>query len=304
MKISSSLILALCWLGLSAQNDTINPDGFNRFYYPSGKISSEGNLLNGKPDGVWKAFYENGSLKSVGERKNNKPQGSWKFYNEKNQLTAEYLYVDGLKEGWQKEYFENGKIKSEEFLKDNLKEDTARYFDDRGFLHKTVPFKNNLEQGLAIEYASDGRVITLTDYDRGYLKKEEKINRIDKFGLKQGVWKEFYDGNLAVKSEGKYSDDRKDGLFKTYKKDGTLIKTELYRNGELFIDKLTHKELTIDRDYYNNGRPKSSVNLLDGIKQGVYREYDRNGNITAGKIYRDDKVIAEGITDGGGKKTR
>ena len=44
-------------------------DGYNKLYYPNGKISSEGTIRNGKPDGYWKNYYENGKLKSEGNRK-------------------------------------------------------------------------------------------------------------------------------------------------------------------------------------------------------------------------------------------
>jgi len=41
-------------------------DGPAKFYYPSGKLSSEGTMVKGKPDGYWKSYYENGQLKSEG----------------------------------------------------------------------------------------------------------------------------------------------------------------------------------------------------------------------------------------------
>ena len=43
--------------------NTVNPDGYNVFYYPNGVKSSEGNFRNGKPDGYWKTYFENGVLK-------------------------------------------------------------------------------------------------------------------------------------------------------------------------------------------------------------------------------------------------
>ena len=37
-----------------------NPNGFNKFYYDNGALSSEGNMKDGKPDGYWKNYYKNG----------------------------------------------------------------------------------------------------------------------------------------------------------------------------------------------------------------------------------------------------
>ncbi|MFI5219013.1 MAG: toxin-antitoxin system YwqK family antitoxin, partial [Bacteroidia bacterium] len=72
MKIKKSVlvfILQFITVSVIAQTD-VNPNGFNRFYYSNGKLSSEGNLINGKPEGYWKSYHENGRLKSEGNRKN------------------------------------------------------------------------------------------------------------------------------------------------------------------------------------------------------------------------------------------
>src|SRR5947209_7318235 len=66
-----------------------NSNGYNKFYFQNGNISSEGNMVNGKPDGYWKSYYENGQLKSEGNRVNLKLEGPWKFYNEKGVLASE-----------------------------------------------------------------------------------------------------------------------------------------------------------------------------------------------------------------------
>jgi len=40
---------------------------YKKFFYPSGQLSSEGTLLDGKPDGLWKSYYPNGIVKSEGK---------------------------------------------------------------------------------------------------------------------------------------------------------------------------------------------------------------------------------------------
>src|SRR5437868_2312370 len=80
-------------VGFSQQN------GLVKFYYGNGKVSSEGNFVNGKPDGIWKSYYETGILKSEGNRVNTQLEGIWKFYSEKGNKTAEYNYESGIKNG-------------------------------------------------------------------------------------------------------------------------------------------------------------------------------------------------------------
>ena len=74
-------------------------EGYNKLYYPNGKISSEGIIKDGKPDGYWKNYYENGKLKSEGNRKDFKLDSLWKFYTGKGLLYLIYTYKEG-KEKW------------------------------------------------------------------------------------------------------------------------------------------------------------------------------------------------------------
>ena len=50
-------------------SQTTVKNGYQKFFYENGKISSEGNMKDGKPDGFWKNYYLNGKLKIAGNRK-------------------------------------------------------------------------------------------------------------------------------------------------------------------------------------------------------------------------------------------
>lgn len=171
----------------------------------------------------------------------------------------------------------------------------ANYYNEKGFLEKVIPMVNGVEDGIAKEFAEDGRIITLTTYKNGFFVKQEKINRYDKFGFKQGPWKEFYPSGV-VKEDGTWKDDKKNGIFRWLGPEGIVMKMEVWKNGELVQDELANIKLDIKREYHNNGRPKSSVNIIDGVKEGVLREFDREGNITTSRLYEKDKIVAEGGT--------
>jgi antitoxin component YwqK of YwqJK toxin-antitoxin module len=296
-------LLLLGYAGFSQQqSNSINPNGYNRFYYANGKLSSEGTMVNGKPDGFWRTYFESGKIKSEGYRKNLQLDSIWKFYNDSGQLASAYIYKAGKKNGVQSEFYANGNLKSEEYLEDNIKNGLSKYYNTDGKMVRSVLYSNGVENGLAREFdPNDGRVIAITTYKNGYFTKTEKINRIDKFGMKQGPWKEFYD-NDKTRTEGFYTDDKKNGTFRDYKEDGTLVKLEIYKNGELIVQDAAQVDLQIKRMYHNNGRPKSSVNKINGHLEGVYREYDRDGKIIGGKMYLHDSIVAEGLVDENGKQ--
>src|SRR6188768_2454152 len=102
-KTTAFLICMIFMLG--AAYAQLGQDSITRFYYPSGKLSSEGTMVKGKPDGYWKSYYENGQLKSEGNRLNFKLEGEWKFYTDSGVITSMYNYHEGLKHGLQKTYY-------------------------------------------------------------------------------------------------------------------------------------------------------------------------------------------------------
>ena len=67
----SSVLMLVLLLILSHEirAQKTNPNGFNKFYFDNGIVSSEGTLKEGKPEGYWKNYFPTGQLKSEGSRK-------------------------------------------------------------------------------------------------------------------------------------------------------------------------------------------------------------------------------------------
>ena len=272
--------------------DTIQKDGFNRFYYPNGKVSSEGFIKNGKPDGYWKAYNPNGTLKSEGNRKNYEIDSLWKFYNGDGKLLLEITYRAGKKDGLKTSYLDKETIK--ENYKNDIKEGYTRYYYPDGKIKQEIPFIKGLEQGFGKEYGSDGTVITLTEYKRGFIVDRLRINRRDSGGRKQGKWYQFYDsGNLH--SETTYRDDKKNGYFKEYAENGDLLKISKYVDDVLQPDAQEIQKLEVQNEYYPDGRIKISAMFRNGIPEGITREYRADGTIEKSTLYQNGIVVGEGI---------
>ncbi|MDX2172719.1 MAG: toxin-antitoxin system YwqK family antitoxin [Bacteroidota bacterium] len=119
----------------------------------------------------------------------------------------------------------------------------------------------------------------------------DTINVIDRDSLKQGVWREFYDGK-KLKSETVYKNNKKQGLDISWYASGCVKQEIYYNNGQLdgpvtYYDKNCKKELIenykngvkegIEITYYNNGRIKSEGNYKKGNLDGVYKIYTKTG---------------------------
>ncbi|HLG36239.1 MAG TPA: toxin-antitoxin system YwqK family antitoxin [Bacteroidia bacterium] len=284
------------------QEDIVK-DGYVKFYYPNGNISSEGNMKSSKPDGYWKSYYEKGTIKSEGNRENFKLKGQWKFYDEKSVLINVFNYREGKKDSTQISYYESGIIKSEENDSMDVLSGVSKYYNANGKLQKQVNFINGIESGLAKEFSADGLIVTLTTYRNGYIVKEEKINRTDRFGMKQGTWKELYE-NDSPKSEGFFRDGKRDGFFKEYDRNGRVVKKEEYRNDILMQTvQVEQEKYDVKKIYYHDGTVKSIGTYKKGLPEGVFREYDSKGNLTdTASIYTDGRLSRQGKLDDQGRE--
>jgi uncharacterized protein len=298
LKFSSSLfslftasVLLLCFHASFSQ-DTVRKDGYQKFFYPNGKVASEGTMKQGNPDGYWKSYYENGTLKSEGNRKNFELDSTWKFYNEEGKIILEVTYRNGKKNGIKTTFMDKETVK--ENFRNDVKEGITRYYYPGGKLKMEVPFINGMEQGFGREYGTDGNIITLIEYKRGFVIERLKINRRDKNNLKQGKWFTFWDnGNIRV--EGTYKDDRKDGYFKEYAENGDLLTVSKYINDVKQENAEEITKLDIRNEYYPDGKIRASATYRDDVPEGIRREYNEEGRIVKSFLYKDGIVLGEGI---------
>jgi len=283
---------------ISAQNDSTI---YQKYFYENGQISSEGLLVNGLPDGYWKTYFENGVLKTEGNRKNFIIDSLWIFYNEEGFKVNEITFVEGKKEGIEREFSKEGILEKEFTNVKGKKEGESLYFYATGEVSKRVFYENDKEENEGFEYEKDGRIITKLRFKNGFIRSIVKINRLNSAGQKKGTWEELY-SNGKIKETGNWTKGKRNGLFKFYKRNGDLEKLVTYKNGEIIEDAAESIVLDIRKEFYNDGTIKIIGSYNDGEKQGTFREYDKQGNIINGYIYKNNEKTGEGIVDKEGKR--
>ena len=295
---------------ISGQQNDIT-DGYVKFYYPNGQVSSEGLMINGKPDGYWKTYYVTGIIKSEGKRTNHLLDSIWLFFDIKGDTIQKISYMYGKKNGYLLTYdysdiangTGSGIIISKELYIDDKKEGKSYYYYPDGKIKSEVPFVNGKRQGLTKEFDENGMIISLIYYHNGYITEKEEINRRDKNGLKMGTWIEFYpDGR--VRKEEIYINDILDGFYKEFNEKGDMILLLNYDKGNLVTEKVEEEmNVEIRNNYDSQNRLISSGAYRNNIPVGIHREYGPDGSVTAARIYNDlGKVISEGIIDVAGKR--
>lgn len=286
-------------------------DGFVQYRYPGGAVSSEGRVVNGKPEGYWKSYYEDGTLKSEGNRVASLLDSTWRFYGQDGMLTTTIEYKGDRKNGVLRKYGQAGILLSEETFVDDQKNGMSLTFHPSGAVHWAVPFKDGREEGKAVEYAEDGRIITIAEHRAGLLRTKENINRMDEQGWKQGLWREYWPdprltpGQLPKpKLEGRYVDDKRQGIFKEFDPSGALRTMEKYDQDQVQKDAEEVKLLAIRNTYHPNGKVASVGSYSrNGQREGLFRSFDDSGSPISAAIYQGDRRMSEGQVSTSGALT-
>lgn len=161
--------------------------------------------------------------------------------------------------------------------------------------------------------------------------QSDTLNQTDANGLKQGYWIiNFPDNPAQKKTEGKYVNSKKEGVWKTYFPSGK-IKQEItyvhnrpngyakiyYEDGKLSEEgiwkgnkwvgnyKFYHKNGQLAYDfkynnsgkregeqkyYYENGNKMIEGNWANGKESGVIKEYDEKGKLKVEKTFNNGKL--------------
>jgi antitoxin component YwqK of YwqJK toxin-antitoxin module len=171
MKEKYVLFLVFCFFQLSGIDgqEPVVKDGYTKILYPTGKVSSEGYMRNGKPDGYWKTYFPTGILKSEGSRKNHLLDSIWLFYNELGDTLQKVSYVMGKRNGYVIGYnaqaginpIDKGKIISRELYVNDKKEGLSVYYYNSGRVREEVEYAANKRNGISREYDNNGMLITI-----------------------------------------------------------------------------------------------------------------------------------------------
>ncbi len=136
--------------------------------------------------------------------------------------------------------------------------------------------QNTNSNGFVTFYGSDSTIIS-----QGTME----------YGKPNKYWKNYYSSGI-LKSEGNRKNYELDSLWKFYDKDGKIILDIYYKNGkkngfrttyqsdeilkENFVDDVKQGNTLI---FYPDNSIKFKIPFVNGLEQGVAREYDINGNI-------------------------
>ena len=237
-------------------------------YYPDGKVKISATYNEeGELEGIRREFAEDGSIEKsyifkngimIGEgivTEKGERDGFWKEYYDSGKLRAEGRYSKDIREGDWRFYHENGELEQQGAYRAGSPEGDWFWYHDNGQLLREEYYFNGLQDGRMTEYDKEGEIITKGEYIEG--------KRIGEWYFKVG----------NTETVGVYSDDMRNGLWRTWDLPSSMGRDKVLRFEGKFIEDNPHGEHTW---YWDNGNRKDQGEYVMGRKEGnwVYYNYD------------------------------
>jgi antitoxin component YwqK of YwqJK toxin-antitoxin module len=213
--------------------------------------------------------------------------GFTKFYYPNNQVSSEGFIREGKPDGYWKTYYVTGIPKSEGLRTNFQLDSTWTFYSQTGEVEERIDYKYGKRNGYTLKYSvvAFGKPVLIS--------KELYVN-----DSKEGIaYYYFPDGNL--KEEISFVSGRKQGFGREYDEKGKLITILEYHNNYIIsrqrvnrIDAQGRKQgLWIN--IYPSGKINKEMTYVDDQLNGIYKEYNENGNLVLSLKYLDGKIVED-----------
>lgn len=182
---------------------------------------------DGLQEGTCKQFFENGQVKEMVDWKKGKLEGDAVFYYDNGKPQAKGEYKKGYKVKEWTYYDNNGVLKSKEVYRNGQKNiydnsSTATFYSPSGIITEVSNYKFNKLDGESKLFHEDGKSVKQIGYYEN--------------GLATGKWKALYPSG-KIQRETELVNDKRNGNRVHYREDGSIEKTEVYKDGKLISTK-------------------------------------------------------------------
>jgi antitoxin component YwqK of YwqJK toxin-antitoxin module len=218
-------------------------DGKKQGYYPTGELKVVSHYRENKLHGPYRELYENGQIKVLAYYENGQKHGDYQSFYEDGSSEIKGNYVDGLADGDFKEWNRDGNMRLDASFKKGLLAYIRHklVIEPLGEEYRKIYWKDNKKiksqwfnrrEELKLETLWDGETekrMTVF-YERGPGKG--KVSKQCDYPARKRKYCRHFDENGRLNSEGLYRDeelafsDVKIGVWKYYKEDGSLLRTE------------------------------------------------------------------------------
>ncbi|MDP2721259.1 MAG: hypothetical protein Q8O72_00765 [Bacteroidales bacterium] len=208
------------------------------------------------------------------------PDGYTVFYSPDSVVVSEGIMVEGKPNGYWKNYYPDGTLKSEGNRKDFQLDSLWRFYNEDGKLVLEIEYIHGKKNGYRTTYQGD-------EVTREHFENDVKQGHSYLLSI-----------NLKVKSKIPFVNGLEEGIARDYDTTGNVIQLVTYKRGYVI------ERERINR-YNSNGQKhgkwkwffddeitvQQEGSYKNGLKDGYWKEYDRDGNLMSATKYMDGEKM-------------
>jgi antitoxin component YwqK of YwqJK toxin-antitoxin module len=209
------------------------------------------------------------------------PNGYNKFYYDDGTLASEGGMINGKPDGYWKNYYPNGNLKSEGNRKNFILDSLWKFYDEEGKVILEVNYVEGRKNGYRTTYQGDEATKEFFEND-----------------VKQGPTLVLY-ANGSIKMKTPFVNGLEEGVAREYDLDGNIIQLITFKKGYVVererinrydADALPHGKW---KWFYEDNEEllKMEGTFKHGLKNGYFKEYDKEGNLLTATKYVDGEKI-------------
>jgi uncharacterized protein len=205
-----------------------------------------------------KFFYENGTVSSEGIMRNGKPDGYWKTY------------------------YPDGGLKSEGNRMNFQLDSTWKFYRSDSTLERIITYAQDLKNGPEIIFSKEGKPLEEMPFENN---------------IRSGRAKYFYPSG-ELQREVTFANNKEEGKGTEYERDGRIITLLTYRNGFIYSQEKINRYNSENRktgiwqELHTNGRVKEEGNWTNGLRNGIFKFYNKKGELEKVEKYENGTLAA------------
>ena len=190
--------------------------------------------------------------------------GQWNNYFETGELRSSGMYVNDRQHGEWHFYSQNGHKEQTGNINNGIFEGEWRWFFPSGNVFREEMYIRGRRHGLCVQYSDSASVVVKGEY----IENE-----------RDGFWIEHVGD---IREEGNYSTGLKEGVWKSFHKDG-----QIYHTGNFLQGNPDGRHLF----YYPDGTIKEEQYYVMGRRYRNWKKYYENGALFLTITYNDDREV-------------
>jgi antitoxin component YwqK of YwqJK toxin-antitoxin module len=237
-------------------------DGYNTAYL-------DASFKNGFYDGEYHA-YDRNVLVVDGTYKEGRPEGKFRYYDHFSKLQREKNYKNGKLDGAVKSFLSNGQIENETYFHNGVQDGKDLGYDSDGKLWQDHNYKNGKQVGRQYTHTTGSR-------------DTEEVVYYNEAGVPDGNYSRVFTDTKKPLTLGQYKNGQREGRWMNFAESGDTLSIVTYHSGEANGWRILFNKAT--------GRREKAYQMKDGMKDGIYQEYDAStGALKYKAVYQRDKL--------------